>query len=196
MNQAIKTPNNASIGNTSDVLRDIHLENKNIAIYNRDIDYLNDELKILNEKEINFKSNGSSAEIIEALKTFSKNRLPAKSLLIQDIAEVLNLFKHISKAKTFRLSLESISTDMCRKFHADINQLRLLCTYVGSGTLWLPDDIQKDVSLNDEIQQVKTGNIALLKGKLYPTDKPLFHRSPEIETLNERRLLLRIDRNG
>ena len=195
MNQAIKFPNNATIGDTSDVLRDIHLENKNIAIHHRDIDYLNDELNILDEKEINFKSNGSATEIIEALKTFSKNRLPAKSLLIQDIVEVLNLFKHISKAKSFRLSLESISTDMCRKFHADMNQLRLLCTYVGSGTLWLPDDIQKDVILSNEIQQVKTGNIALLKGKLYPTDKPVFHRSPEIVKLSQKRLLLRIDMN-
>ena len=76
-----------------------------------------------------------------------------------------------------------------------MNQLRLLCTYVGSGTLWLHDDIQKDVISKDEIQQVKTGNIALLKGKLYPTGKPVFHRSPEIETLNEKRLLLRIDMN-
>ena len=196
MNQAIKTPNNASIGNTSDVPRDIHLENKNIAIYHRDIDYLNAELKMIDEKEISFKSNGSAADIINALKTSSKNQLPADSLLIKDIVEVLNLFKRISKAETFRLSLESISTDMCRKFHADMNQLRLLCTYVGPGTLWLPDDIQKDVISKDEIQQVKTGNIALLKGKLYPTDEPIFHRSPGIETLNERRLLLRIDMNG
>ena len=82
---------------------------------------------------------------------------------------------------------------MCRKFHSDYNQLRLICTYVGSGTLWLPDDTEKDIILGQDIQQIKTGHIAILKGKLYPNAKPVFHRSPEIETFNEKRILLRID---
>ena len=67
-----------------------------------------------------FTSNGSIKDIISSLKIYRQNRLPAQSLLIQDIHEILNLFQNISKANTFKLSLESISTDMCRKFHADI----------------------------------------------------------------------------
>jgi len=193
MIQTTHCPKNAVIGDTSNVLKDIHLKDKNIAIYQRDINHLSPELKNLCQRDISFKSNGSVKDITSSFETFSKNRLPAYSLLFQDIHEILRLFQNISKANTFKLSLESISTDMCRKFHADYNQLRLLCTYVGSGTLWLPDDAQKDAFLKDDIQKVKTGNIALLKGKLYPNAKPLFHRSPEIETLNEKRLLLKID---
>ena len=193
MTQTIHCPKNALIGDTSDVLKDIHLKEKNIAIYQRDTNHLNPELKSLCQQDINFTSYGSIKDIVSSLKIYSKYRLPTHSLLIQDIHEILNLFQNITKTNTFKLSLESISTDMCRKFHADYNQLRLLCTYVGSGTLWLPDDAEKNGILEQDIQQVKTGNIAILKGKLYPNAKPVFHRSPEIESLNEKRHLLRVD---
>ena len=82
---------------------------------------------------------------------------------------------------------------MCRKFHADYNQLRLLCTYLSQGTLWLTDNLQKDILLKDDIQQLDTGDVAILKGELCPNAKPVFHGSPEIESSNEKRLLLRVD---
>ena len=195
MTQTIHCPKNAVMGDTSGFLKDIHLEDKNIAVYQRDINHLNAELKTLCLNEVRFKSNGSIKDIVSSLKIYCKNRLHVHSLLIQDIHEVLNLFQNISKANRFQLSLESISTDMCRKFHADYNQLRLLCTYVGSGTLWLPDDTQKNIISEENIQHIKTGHIAILKGKLYPNANPVFHRSPKIETLNEKRLLLRVDMN-
>ncbi len=82
-----------------------------------------------------------------------------------------------------------------------------MCTYVGQGTLWLPDtavdwkaytahvgneQIVKDKEL---IQQVDAGDVTILKGALYPNAKPIMHRSPSIEETAEERLLLRIDIN-
>ena len=92
---------------------------------------------------------------------------------------------------------------MCRKFHTDVNDLRMLCTYVGQGTLWLPDEAVKNeeyrtrrdeiVIDEDLIQQALTGDVLILKGALYPEANAVIHRSPTIEETNERRLLLRID---
>ena len=101
MIQTTNYPKNALIGDTSDVLKEIHLKDKNIAIYQRDINLLNPELKTLCQRDISFTSNGSIKDIVSSLKIYIKNRLPAHSLLIQDIYENLNLFQSISKANTF-----------------------------------------------------------------------------------------------
>ena len=101
MTQTIHCPKNALIGDTSDVLKEINLKDKNIALYQRDINHLNPELKALCQQDISFTSNGSIKDITSSLKIYSKNRLPAHSLLIQDIHEILNLFQNISKANTF-----------------------------------------------------------------------------------------------
>ncbi|MGF1557107.1 DUF1826 domain-containing protein [Paucihalobacter sp.] len=172
---------------------------KNIAIYKRTIAHLKSEIKILCHENICFKYSGSKSEILEALINFTREKLPNKSLFIEDISETLNVFEAVSRANSFQLLLDTISTDMCTKFHADVNHLRLLCTYAGPGTLWIPDG-ESDSILIDEcnkvnICQVNTGNIALLKGKLYPKAKAILHRSPEIEKLKQSRLLLKIDIN-
>ena len=62
---------------------------------------------------------------------------------------------------------------MCRKFHTDINDLRLLCTYFGPGTLWIKDNdfiSKKNNALDfkcdkENIQQVETGDISMLKAQ-------------------------------
>jgi len=87
-----------------------------------------------------------------------------------------------------------------------MNDLRLLCTYLGPGTLSLPSDaideevmrrndhnkpVERDPSL---IQQVATGHVAVIKGALYPKNghDACVHRSPTIEETGTVRLLLRI----
>ena len=124
--------------------------------------------------------------------------------LYEDIRQLLNLFEKITKASSFRLLLATIKTNMCRKFHTDINNLRLLCTYIGPGTLWVPDDAidaeslrsRKDPLIDEQkIQQVRTGDAVILKGALHPQGNPILHRSPSIEKSGEERILLRIDTN-
>ena len=90
-----------------------------------------------------------------------------------------------------------------------MNDLRMLCTYSGPGTLWLKEDnIDREalhastdnepIALDERmIQQVRTGDLVILKGAIYPKEgtKAAVHRSPAIEESGERRLLLRIDTN-
>jgi len=198
---------NASIGNDIESLEGIHLKNKNIAIYQRNIKELQQRLKPLIAKSFEIQAHGTTAEITASLQAYFNDNLPQYGLLLEDIYMLLNLFKQITKATSFKVLLATIDSNMCRKFHTDMNDLRLLCTYVGPGTLWLPDEAvnrkalqtrctNQDIVLdNNLIQQVNTGDIAILKGALYPEANAVLHRSPTIETTGEKRLLLRIDTN-
>lgn len=190
-------------------LQDIHQKEKNIAICQRDIALLQPGIdEVVQYLEENFTASGSSDEIIKQLKKTLSNSKGAKPL-IDDIRELLHYFKAITKAGSYRLSLAVVNTNMCRKFHTDINDLRLLCTYSGPGTLWLPDEYVNREALNScgdneciitdesKIQQANTGDVVILKGAVYPKSgtKACVHRSPTIEETGETRLLLRIDTN-
>ena len=118
-------------------------------------------------------------------------------------------FEELSGAKSFRLLLSTVNTNMCSRFHTDMNDLRLLCTYSGPGTVWLSENnINRDaletygdnetiVKDKSQINYAKTGAVVLLKGAVYPLKgtKAIVHRSPTIEETGMSRLLLRIDAN-
>ena len=190
-----------------ETLKSIHQKDVNIAIYERDSSALAEEVNKLLTQSIEFRSSGDVNTIIEDISmTIDSDQF---RLIIQDIKDLLNIFSELTHAKSFRLLLATVNTNMCRKFHTDINDLRMLCTYSGPGTLWLTedninqkalessgenDDIAIDVS---KIQQAKTGAAIILKGAIYPKDgtRAIVHRSPTIEESGQSRLLLRIDTN-
>lgn len=198
--------NNASVGNRAKVLEGIHAKEKNIAIYQRDIKLWQKELKQLATTSVECKVSGTVDEITTALEANLKEQLPNYDFLLEDISNILSLFQKVSKAESFRVLLATVKTNMCRKFHTDINDLRLLCTYAGPGTLWLPDEIinqkafkskNQNIVLDENlIQQANIGDIVILKGALYPDAEAILHRSPTIEETGEQRLLLRIDTNS
>lgn len=193
------------IGNSPTELHQIHHSEINIAIYNRDITSISQEIQALVNQPMKMNVSGDMESMVQTI----QNELKEYEFIISDIISLLHLFKEITKARIFRLLLATVNTNMCRRFHTDMNDLRLLCTYSGHGTLWLPDDHVNRKALNtrgnndrivmDEtkIQQVKTGSVVILKGAKYPTKgtKAIVHRSPTIEASNKRRLLLRIDTN-
>jgi len=198
---------NAVISQDENDLQDIHLKSKNIAIYQRDINALKAELNQLSNQSISCKVTGTIDEILSSVKKYFEDIDSPTDALLQDISQILNFFGRTTKASSFRLLLATVKTNMCRKFHTDVNDIRLLCTYVGQGTLWLPDEAvnekalvmggDNDAIVKDEkfVQQVATGDVVLLKGGLYPDAVPILHRSPTIEEFGETRLLLRIDTN-
>lgn len=208
MNAGISQPfRNARIGQQPLVLEHILQPAINIAIYQRDISSLKEELDQLQEKTIECRESGDISKIKATLIEYlSENDLELPGLL-EDIENQLKHFKHISKATSFRLLFKTVHTNMCRRFHTDINALRLLCTYKGQGTMWLPDEYvnhkaflvkgnNQQIAKNDaHIQQVKTGDVVVLKGALFPNSEAIVHRSPTIEESGENRLLLRIDTN-
>ena len=194
-------------GTTLNALRSIHDKGINIAIYNRDIAMLEKEVDNLLAQEIEFEFSGDIPTILHEIKKVIA--IEDYQMIYKDIADLLHFFEKISASKNLRFLLGTVNTNMCRRFHTDVNDLRLLCTYAGPGTLWLTEDNVNRVALDNlrnneaividenSIQQVETGNVVILKGAKYIQNntRAVVHRSPSIEKSNEKRLLLRIDTN-
>ena len=201
------TVRNWAVGTIPAILRNIHQSEVNIAIYDRDTATLTSEINGLLNQDIEIKTSGDIDSILHALAQVID---PSKfSLITQDIKALLHLFKEVTGTNSFRLLLATINTNMCRRFHTDGNDVRMLCTYSGPGTLWLTEDNINQHALNSsggnnsivleesKIQQAATGSIIILKGAMYPKEgtQAVVHRSPTIEESGEKRLLLRIDTN-
>jgi len=198
---------NAAIGQQEDVLFDIRETSKNIAIFQRDLVALQEELDQIMPKVVEFRATGPVEEITSALQQHFDNHHGYCPNLLEDILQQLHRFQKVSGAGSFKILFTIVDTNMCRRFHTDLNSIRLLCTYVGQGTMWLPDEIvnqnafikrgnnEQIVLDKSQIQQVGTGDVIILKGALYPDANPIVHRSPTIEEYGESRLLLRIDTN-
>lgn len=198
---------NGVVDTCPSVLNQIHQKHVNIAIFNRDIGELNSEIQDLLAQNIEVKASGDIDSILERFRDVMQ--VENYPLLLDDVKSLLLQFKALTEANQFKVYFAKVESNMCRKFHTDLNNLRLLCTYYGPGTLWLSDDninltaVQQNkgndsiVLREEDVQQVKTGSVAILKGALYPNSTDaIMHRSPTIESNNQKRLLLRIDTNA
>ncbi len=203
--QTTEVTKNWAIDTDPAILQSIHTEDVDIAICQRDISDLSSEIAHLLAQKMTLKSSGSISSIMDEL-SVKLDALHCRNLL-EDIEYLLQRFQEVTHVNSFRLLLSAIDNNMCRRFHTDMNDVRLLCTYSGPGTLWLKEDnINREalysfednarIVLNEsDIQQAETGAIVLLKGARYPQPmaRAAVHRSPTIEESNEERLLLRID---
>lgn len=196
---------NWAVGTRPAILTKIHQEDINVVVYERAISTLHTEIQQLLQEDYRLQCSGAPATLLQSLnQSLTTKGFP---LIAKDIYEQLRLFEKTAGAKSFRLLLATVNTNMCRRFHTDINDIRLLCTYTGPGTLWLSEDNINRSALDSfednasivldekQIHQAKTGALVLLKGAVYPKDgtRAAVHRSPTIEESGEKRLLLRID---
>ena len=128
------------------------------------------------------------------------------AVLRADVRRLVGLFLELSEVTSFRLSFGAVCGNQCRKFHVDYLWLRLITTYVGPGTEWLPDDAvdrqglqpsvesaqaanQKVVRYPAEIRRAQAGDVVLLKGA-QASRLPAVHRSPTIEGTGITRVVL------
>jgi hypothetical protein len=203
----IKEIENWVIGNCPTSLQKIHQKHINISIYDRDITHLSDEVKSLLAINAEIRISGDVNSILKQISSELKSNDSLS--ILNDIKDLLLQFKELSVANSFRLLFTTVNTNMCSRFHTDMNDLRLLCTYNGPGTVWLSDsnvnrnaletygDNETIVKDNSQINYAKTGSVVLLKGAIFPIKgtKAIVHRSPTIEESGLSRLLLRIDAN-
>ena len=123
---------------------------------------------------------------------------------IQDLVFITENFCSILQTELVRFRLEVIDQDMCKYFHCDFNNLRLMCTYRGKGTIWTPNDNVNRIRLgcknNDEIlidpslvHQIQPFWIGLFKGEVFMNNagNGIVHRSPSFN--GKKRILLRLD---
>ena len=115
-----------------------------------------------------------------------------RQLLLDDICLLAHEFDELFAPVYLRLRFDVVTTNKCPKFHIDYVAARLLCTYRGVGTEYSFLDDQKRPA---EIFTTPNCAAIVLRGAKWPTDRAnnLVHRSPEINDVNETRLLLVID---
>jgi len=198
------------------VFTDIYKEKINIAIWQRKLSLtIQDSVKNLLTITPDF-----HLEVIttpqEAFSNISKSfdgQFGVNNIdeLKQDITELVDMFCCLFELKKVGIRMQSIDQAMCPKFHVDRVPCRLVTTYQGVATQWLPHEVVdhtklgrgsngKDDSVSglyknhSDIQQLNCADVALLKGALWQEDGDLglVHRSP-MPLINENRLLLTLD---
>lgn len=127
----------------------------------------------------------------------------------RDIEELIAVLLTRLGDQRLRVQLGPVRTDQCRKFHVDFLTERLLCTYVGPGTEWIPDDavdwsaienppqcpreanqaICRDPS---QIRRALGGDVLILRGRHFAGSRGVVHRSPPIEEAGLKRVVLTI----
>ncbi len=111
--------------------------------------------------------------------------------LLDDIRDLATRFVALMEVPAVRIRLEAIASNACRKVHADYTDLRLITTYWGPGTDYVPDGLEP---LDSNLVRLSSGDIALFKGRLFGEGHaPCFHRSPPVGDTGEQRLVLVID---
>jgi hypothetical protein len=118
-----------------------------------------------------------------------------RSALEADITQLAERFAAVMRCDSVDVRLERITTDACRKWHADYVTARLITTYVGQGTQWIDSDAGAACDCGDphDIRQLAAGEVAIFKGRHWDEDRAAIHRSPPIEGSGEQRLLLVIN---
>jgi hypothetical protein len=132
---------------------------------------------------------------------------PARAWLTVDVAVLIARLAHLADARRLRVSFGAVRTDQCRKFHVDYVRYRLVTTYVGPGTEWVPDEaVRREVldhppdcpcDANKEIVRESSairhavpGEVIVMKGALHPGHRGAVHRSPPIEGTDRVRVVL------
>lgn len=124
---------------------------------------------------------------------------PGREVFVADLKFLVEVYGDLMGCPAVGLRLGVLCRAMCPRFHVDQTGIRLLCTYRGLGTEWLPDayadrsklgprpsyicDENSGVITNPEgIQHVAPLAIALLKGSLWEgnAERGVIHRSPAV----------------
>ena len=122
---------------------------------------------------------------------------------IKDISEICILYFNIIKKNRLNFSLKT--SRGCKRYHIDNVPVRLLVTYYGKGTEWLPRDAcnysayyngesnEKIIKIKNKSKFIEPWSVAIFKGqKSKGGTKAILHRTPD-EALNKKSLLMCLD---
>ncbi len=204
----------ASRGSAPAVFADVFQEDINMAIWERT---LSEELRQAVDGVITSGIPVSSAMTLaphNAVEAISEAlRTDPSCLVSQDIARLIGMFCMLLGIPRAGLRLRVLDGPMCPKFHVDRVPCRLLTSYHGVGTQWIPHaavdrsklgpggrrpDGQAGLIMDgSEPEQLCSGHVALMKGELWEGNEHagLVHRSPDVPD-GEVRLLLTLDVSG
>ncbi|RXK01476.1 succinylglutamate desuccinylase [Arcobacter sp. CECT 8989] len=209
--QAEKISQHMVHGKQPTVLSDIYQEKINIAIWQRERpNSLKSSVKEFLELNPTFQKEMTLTpqDALSRVNEFFDNKMTEVS---EDIAALVDMFCYLFELKEAGVRLKVLDKAMCPKFHVDKVPCRLVTTYQGTATEWLPHEVVDQTKLGwgcnglpdsesglyqseSNIQQLACGDVALIKGTLWDGNENvgLVHRSPELIS-NEKRLILTLD---
>lgn len=129
---------------------------------------------------------------------FAASAIPASLAtrrLADDIAMLARAFAVLACTNEVDVRLETVTDDSCWKFHRDYVTVRLLATYLGPGTQWVPA-ANADAALHQQcnfagpIGQLPRFAVGLFRGSRNAPGSGMVHRSPPIAGSGTTRLLL------
>jgi hypothetical protein len=122
-----------------------------------------------------------------------------------DLLDLIALARRIApQSVRLLLRLQRLEAVGCPLFHVDRVPLRMVCTYVGAGTEWLPESAVDRSMLGtgdnaavrdwSAVQHLAAGHVAVMKGDSFRGNagRGLVHRSPPASAEHPR-LLVAID---
>ena len=203
----------ATEGSQPEVLSDIYQESTNIVIWQRKLTTM-----LTKATEAILLSNPTlqtsvvvSPHDAEATITETLGSTQFAEILSKDIALLVDMFCYLFDIKHVGLRLAALDRAMYPRFHVDHVPCRLITTYQGVATEWIPDsavdrsklgignkgkaDDQSGIFANtSDIRHLSQGDVALLKGERWDGNEGcgLIHRSPQLSS-ETRRLLLTLD---
>lgn len=184
----------AALSASSDILREVIDPACNLAIWERQSEHAFEILISDDLQDVRFRTSPTSLRecLQDKLDDAGYADAAERDELIADIAVLADHFCAILGLAELEVRLEVVTTNSCRKWHADYVRARLITTYVGSGTQWLSQEDGDRVKQGDEplrINSMFPGDVGIFKGKL-ATNTPAIHRSPPIDGTGQKRLLL------
>jgi hypothetical protein len=155
---------------------------------------------------------GSPADLAWLAEPLGSQR---SAVLVPDLSRWLEAFNQLSAGAPVTGSVTVTRQDDCRKYHVDWVGLRLIITYAGPGTEWVPNDGVYRASLGApwrslaainrrivpdprRVAAAAAGDVLILKGESYPgnSGRGAVHRSPPIARSNGVRLLFKLTLPG
>jgi hypothetical protein len=115
------------------------------------------------------------------------------SVLCDDLLEIAGSFARRWPSEAYTFRCHPLTDTMCPRFHCDRGAARLLCTYLGPGTEWAPNEAinrqamathgaWNDAIVTDwqQVQSVPRFAVAILLGQTDGDSRGVVHRSPEV----------------
>ena len=200
-------------GSSPTVFTNIYQDDVNMSIWRRNLSKELTEAaeEILETKPFLQESRIVTAENVGGIVNDLLGASAFAEVLSQDISELVDIFCCLFDLEEAGLKLSVLDHVMCPRFHVDWVPCRLLTTYHGEATQWLPHHVVDRSKLGsgnqglpdersgifgclEDVQQLNPGDVAILKGENWVGNEGagLVHRSPQLSK-SERRLLVSLD---
>jgi hypothetical protein len=196
-----------------DGLSAIYREHVNLAEWRRDLSgsvrhyaaSIVQELPAFSLRQV-LQANVDSESLLAQLPRVDGNNEQARHDFATDLSLLCEMYACLFDIDQIGLRLSVLNRAMCPRFHVDHVVCRMICTYWGPGTEWLPEvnvnrsavgqpsDSGEKRHNETAVQRLGEGSVALLKGENWPGNegRGLVHRSPAASA-DQPRLVVTLD---